>query len=74
MDLPKFLEKDLNKRPWWHEQSLEGEPALNDPTLRFRKQGSRIPDQSEVQLREMTANYYGMISLIDHNVGRIMSN
>ena len=74
VDLPKFLEKDLNKRPWWHEQSLEGEPDLNDPTLkRFRKQGSRMPDQSEAQLREMTANYYGMISLIDHNVGRIMS-
>ena len=32
-----------------------------------------MPDQSEAQLREMTANYYGMISLIDHNVGRIMS-
>ena len=32
-----------------------------------------MPDQSEAQLREMTANYYGMISLIDHSVGRIIA-
>lgn len=72
--LPIQGEKDLERRPWWHRASLEGEPALDDPVLkRFRKQGSRTPDQSEVQLREMIANYYGMISLIDHNVGRILS-
>ncbi len=74
VDLPKFLEKDLNDRPWWHRRSLESEPDLSDPVLkRFRKQGSRMPDQSETQLREMTANYYGMISLIDHNVGRVIA-
>ena len=32
-----------------------------------------MPDQSEAKLREMTANYYGMISLIDHNVGRVIA-
>ena len=74
VDLPKFLEKDLSNRPWWHRRSLESEPDLSDPVLkRFRKQGSRMPDQSEAQLREMTANYYGMISLIDHNVGRVIA-
>jgi arylsulfatase A-like enzyme len=31
-----------------------------------------VPPQSDVQLRDMTANYYGMISLIDHTVGRIL--
>jgi arylsulfatase A-like enzyme len=39
--------------------------------LKFRAEGSRVPHQSDQQLAEMTANYYGMISLIDHNVGRI---
>ena len=74
VDLPKFVKKDLDNRPWWHKRSLEGEPDLADPVLkRFRKQGSRMPDQTEWQLREMTANYYGMISLIDHNVGRIVA-
>ena len=29
--------------------------------------------QTDAQLREMTANYYGMISLIDHNVGRLLA-
>ena len=40
--------------------------------LKFRAEGSRVPDQTDAQLAEMTANYYGMISLIDHNVGRIL--
>ena len=46
---------------------------LADPQLKFfRAKLSRSEDQSEIQLREMTANYFGMISLIDHNVGRIV--
>ena len=41
--------------------------------LKFRAEGSRVPDQTDAQLADMTANYYGMISLIDHNVGRILT-
>src|SRR4026208_1700413 len=40
--------------------------------LKFRAEGSRVPEQTDEQLAHMTANYYGMISLIDHNVGRIL--
>ena len=73
VDLPKEGNKDLNARPWWHKASLESEPNLADPQLKFfRAKLSRSEDQSEIQLREMTANYFGMISLIDHNVGRII--
>ncbi len=73
VDLPVEGEKDLDNRPWWHRASLEREPELADPIMkRFRAAGSRAPDQTEAQLREMTANYFGMISLIDHNVGRIL--
>ena len=32
-----------------------------------------ISPQTDQQLREIFANYYGMISLIDHNVGRILA-
>ena len=72
--LPKHRVKDLERRPWWHKASLEGTPQLADPALfKFRTERSRMPDQSDAQLAEMTANYYGMISLIDHNVGRILS-
>jgi arylsulfatase A-like enzyme len=40
--------------------------------LAHREKNSRVPEQSEEQLRHMIANYYSMVSLIDHNVGRIM--
>ena len=71
--LPRNRKKDLERRPWWHTASLEGTPQLADPSLfKFRTERSRMPDQTDAQLAEMTANYYGMISLIDHNVGRIL--
>ncbi len=71
--LPAHRVRDLERRPWWHKASLESTPQLADPAmLKFRAEGSRMPDQSDAQLAEMTANYYGMISLIDHNVGRVL--
>ena len=74
MVLPKHRTRDLERRPWWHKAQLEGKPQLADPVmLKFRAEGSRVPDQTDAQLAEMTANYYGMISQVDHNVGRIMS-
>ncbi len=73
IELPKHRKKDFERRPWWHQASLEGRPQLADPEmLKFRAEGSRVPDQTDEQLAHMTANYYGMISLIDHNVGRIL--
>ena len=38
----------------------------------FRAKHSRTPVLSDEQLREVIANYYGMISLADHNIGRIL--
>ncbi len=32
-----------------------------------------MPAQTDAQLRELIANYYGMISLVDHQVGRLMA-
>lgn len=73
VDLPKFRELDLERRPWWHEASLLSVPKLPEGRLRnFRERYSRTPPQSDEQLRHLMANYYGMISLIDHNVGRIL--
>ena len=45
----------------------------DEASREFRSTLSRVPDQNEAQLRDMTSNYYGMISLIDHSVGRILS-
>ncbi|MBI4204171.1 MAG: sulfatase-like hydrolase/transferase [Betaproteobacteria bacterium] len=72
--LPVHRVRDLDRRPWWHRASLEGKPQLGDAALlNVRAKMSRIPDQSDAQLAAMTANYYGMVSLIDHNVGRIVT-
>ena len=61
-------------RPWWYKATLEGTPALADPEFRhLRAKVSRMPKQTDRQLAQMTANYYGMISLLDHNVGRILA-
>lgn len=71
--LPKHRTRDLERRPWWHKATLESAPQLTDPEmLKFRAEGSRVPPQTDEQLAHMTGNYYGMISLIDHNVGRIL--
>ena len=72
VELPDHRTLDLDRRPWWHEASLTGEPIVDDPEIRrYRMKGQRVPPQTDEQLRDMTANYYGMISLIDHQVGRI---
>ena len=72
VDLPPERKLDLERRPWWHRQSLEGKPQIVEHLRRIREQYSRIPVHTDQQLRELIANYYGMISLIDHNVGRIV--
>ena len=72
VDLPEHRTLDLERRPWWHRASLEGTPKMANESLRkFREEGSRTPRQTDKQLRELIANYYGMISLIDHQVGRL---
>lgn len=73
VDLPVHRTRDFSNRPWWHEQSLTAQPSGSARSAETRKQYSRIAPQSDQQLREIIANYYGMISLVDHNVGRIVS-
>ncbi len=73
VDIPAHRTKDLDRRPWWHRAALESVPDMQDEELRNQRMTySRTPDQDERQLRDITANYYGMLSLIDHNVGRIL--
>jgi arylsulfatase A-like enzyme len=72
VDLPPERTLDLERRPWWHRQSLEGKPQIVEHLRRIREEFSRVPVHTDRQLRELIANYYGMISLIDHNVGRIL--
>lgn len=72
VELPFHYEMDLDRRPWWHEASLTGTPKTTDEFRTIRENISRQKQMTEAQLRDITANYFGMISLVDHNIGRIM--
>lgn len=72
IDLPPHRTRDLDSRPWWHRAALERSPQGKPEHVKIRKEYSRIEPQSDKQLREIIQNYYGQISLIDHNVGRIL--
>jgi arylsulfatase A-like enzyme len=73
VDLPKQRARDLERRPWWHRAALESTPGGTPESRKVREAYSRIVPQTDDQLRAIIANYYGMISLIDHNVGRILN-
>ena len=71
--IAKHHQRDLDQRPWWHRASLENEPQAKHEYERIlRKKYSRIMPQSDEQLRQMTANYFGEIAFIDQGVGRIL--
>jgi len=72
VDLPDDRTRDFDGRPWWHEAVLTSEPTGDKKGAEIRKAYSRIQPQSDDQLREIIANTYGQIALIDHNVGRIL--
>jgi len=72
VDLPANRTRSFEGRPWWHEAVLTSEPAGPKENVETRKAYSRIVEQNDEQLREIIANTYGQISLIDHQVGRLM--
>jgi arylsulfatase A-like enzyme len=73
VDLPPERARDLERRPWWHRAALENRPGGTPESRKVREEYSRLPPQSDAQLRELIANYYGMISLVDHQLGRILA-
>ena len=69
--LPVHRTADFERRPWWHGRSMQ---SNQDPRYeRIRGGFLRYPPQTDAQLREIFANYYGMIALVDHSVGRILA-
>lgn len=73
VQLPTHRTRDFERRPWWHRAASETAPGMSGEMGRVRREYSRVEPQTDDQLRHMIANYYGMISLIDHNVGRIIT-
>ncbi|MEM7267944.1 MAG: sulfatase-like hydrolase/transferase [Pseudomonadota bacterium] len=72
VDLPEHRTRNFEGRPWWHQASVENDPKGSADNVAIRKAYSRIGPQSDEQLREIIANTYGQIALIDHNIGRIL--
>ncbi len=72
VDLPQNRTLSFEGKPWWHEAVLTGEPTGPKENAEVRKNYSRISGQTDEQLREIIANTYGQIALIDHNVGRLL--
>ncbi len=73
VDISRTHQRDLDRRPWWHRASLEREPLGKTEQSRIlRREYSRIEPQTDRQLAEMTANYFGEIAFIDEGVGRIL--
>ena len=72
VDLPRRRRRTFEGRPWWHERVLTAEPVGPKKNAEMRKRYSRIGEQTDEQLREIIANTFGQVSLIDHNVGRIL--
>ncbi|MGI9524608.1 MAG: sulfatase-like hydrolase/transferase, partial [Hyphomicrobiaceae bacterium] len=72
VDIPRHRERDLDNRPWWHRAVLDTAPTGTKKNAEIRKAYSRISPQRDEQLREIIANTYGQIALIDHQVGRIL--
>ena len=70
VDLPEHRRRVFEGRPWWHEAVLTSEPQGEGAEV--RKSYSRMAEQSDASLREIIANTYGQLALIDHNVGRIL--
>ena len=70
--MPVHRKRQFDGRPWWHEQVLTAEPTGSKKNAETRKNYSRIPEQTDEQLREIIANTYGQIALVDHQVGRLM--
>lgn len=73
VQLPMHRQRDFERRPWWHRAAMESLPGSPGEMGRVRREYSRMEQPSDSQLREIIANYYGMISLLDHNVGRIIT-
>lgn len=70
VDLPPYRTRNFEGRPWWHKAAVESDIPAEHAEIRAKY--SRLSELSDEHLREVIANTYGQIALIDHSVGRIL--
>ena len=74
VDIPTQRTLDYSMRPWWHEKFMQFRLSgdVNRKHAEGGKDWSDIGTLGEAELRQITAIYYGMISAVDHQVGRMV--
>lgn len=65
---------DLDRRPWWHKEFMDRRAHMQKgvTTTEDGPNWGASGDMSEQALRELTAIYFGMITAVDKQVGRIL--
>lgn len=66
---------DLDKRPWWHKAFVEDRAMPNKQGAQHNAGGvdwGQTGSLHDTALRDLTAIYFGMISAVDHQIGRIL--
>lgn len=75
VDIPEHRTLDFNGRPWWHEAFIKY--RLGGDVKRKHSEGGKdwsdTGNLGATELRQITAIYYGMISAIDDQLGRIVN-
>ncbi|MEM5503110.1 sulfatase-like hydrolase/transferase [Ahrensia kielensis] len=74
--IAKHRELDLDQRPWWHRRFVEDRSKPIKQGAQHNAGGidwGQKGDLTEKALRDITAIYFGMISAVDHQVGRILA-
>ena len=67
---------DLDRRPWWHKAFVEDRAKPIKQGAEHNAGGvdwGQKGDLSEAALRDITAIYFGMISAVDYQIGRILA-
>lgn len=82
MPIGHYSEGEFDDKPPFYRSLAEGHHLNAEPALRVESWGvddwgpgdlSFTPDMPEDELRKLTAVYYGMVSLMDHHIGRILT-
>ena len=72
--LPDIEISDMSDKPPFYKSVVEGNFYGDDPDMQNKNWGDckTLPELSQKDIRKIYAVYYGMISLMDHHIGRII--
>lgn len=73
----RYREGEFADKPPFYQKLYEAAGSLGDPELDAYKPWycfRRLREMDDRRTRELTAIYYGMVSLMDHHIGRIVQH